>query len=257
MVVTNRAAQAINARRLAVEFPEAAIRLEEDGVPCDEKMGGGYMVFMVGMRIRLSRNVDKDRGFVNGALGVVEHVLRKDVFVFLSTRGVRILIHPVHMDGKVFMPCAYAYDMTIRRAQGSTLDLVGLYFDRACADRGYAYVGASRVRLSGDLWLVGPVRRTDWLPVGEDPDGGEQLRRGVFSDSSDSDGDPEDAFDDQSDEEDDDRELEEAMAWQPDEEDDDAEPEETMAWHPDAAWKAAAVGDDDAEVMPDDSGRLF
>lgn len=69
--------------------------------------------------------------------------------------------------------------MTIRRAQGSTLDLIGLFFDRRRADRGYAYVGASRVRHHAHLWLVGNVRSTDWLPVGEDPDGGEQLRPGV------------------------------------------------------------------------------
>ena len=60
--------------------------------------------------------------------------------------------------------------MTIRRAQGSTLDTVGLLFDRRCADRGYAYVGSSRVRRRDDLWLVGRVRRTDWLPVGDGTD---------------------------------------------------------------------------------------
>ena len=61
--------------------------------------------------------------------------------------------------------------------------MAGLCFDRGCCDRGYAYVGASRVRSSADLWVVDPVRRSDWLPVGEDSNGGEQLRR---SDSSES-----------------------------------------------------------------------
>eukprot|EP00973_Karenia_brevis_P045218 6263644-Karenia_brevis.AAC.1 len=74
------------------------------------------------------------------------------------------------------MPASYAYAMTIRRAQGSTLDSVGLLFDRRRADRGYAYVASSRVRRRGDLWLVGRTRRTDWLPVGADADGQEQLQ---------------------------------------------------------------------------------
>ena len=105
----------------------------------------GAFSFEVGMRIRLTRNMDKQRGFVNGAMGVVEHVLASDVFVLKTTHGVRILVHKVKLDG-VFMPTTYAYAMTIRRAQGTTLDLAGLLFDRACADRGYGYVGASGVR---------------------------------------------------------------------------------------------------------------
>ena len=51
--------------------------------------------------------------------------------------------------------------------------MAGLYLDRRVADRGYGYVGASRVRHKNDLYLMGRVRRTDWLPVGEDPAGGE------------------------------------------------------------------------------------
>eukprot|EP00973_Karenia_brevis_P010073 1364562-Karenia_brevis.AAC.1 len=76
--------------------------------------------------------------------------------------------------------------MTIRRAQGSTLDCVGVHFDRRCADRGYAYVASSRVRRRSDLWLVGRTRRTDWLPVGMNLDGEEQLQPGIDSASSDS-----------------------------------------------------------------------
>ena len=75
----------------------------------------------------------------------------------------------------------YAYAITMRRCQGSTLDVVGLVFDRKRADRGYAYVGTSRVRRHGDVCLVGDIRRSDWLPVGQDPRGGEQEIPGVFS----------------------------------------------------------------------------
>ena len=42
------------------------------------------------------------------------------------------------------------------------------------------------MRKANDLYLIASVRRTDWLPVGQDPDGGEQLRRDVESESDDS-----------------------------------------------------------------------
>ena len=76
--------------------------------------------------------------------------------------------------------------MTIRRAQGSTVDAAGLWFNHCYpADRGYAYVGSSPVRRATDLFLMGKTRRTDWLPVGGDPDGGEQTCRDIDSESSD------------------------------------------------------------------------
>ena len=136
------------------------------------------------MRVRLTRNVDKERGFVNGALAEVEHVLAKDVFVAKTPTGVRLLVHPVaYKDaGRAsFMPFCYGYAMTMRRAQGSTLELVGLQFDHSYpADRGYAYVGSSRVRKAEHLYLMGKARRTDWLPVGGG-DAEEQLTRGADS----------------------------------------------------------------------------
>ena len=79
-------------------------------------------------------------------------------FVLKTATGVRILVHPVRMANDTFMPATYAYAMTIRRAQGSTLDIAALKFDRHCAaDRGYGYVGSSRVRRADDLYLVKPI----------------------------------------------------------------------------------------------------
>eukprot|EP00969_Alexandrium_andersonii_P125929 5567194-Alexandrium_andersonii.AAC.1 len=51
------------------------------GVPGDPEYGGGDVVLIPGMRVRLTRNVDKDRDFVNGAVAEIEHVLKKDVCV--------------------------------------------------------------------------------------------------------------------------------------------------------------------------------
>ena len=70
--------------------------------------------------MRLTRNLDKDRGFVNKAMGVIEVVLSADDGVFLVrlTTGTLVLVHPISDGDAVFLPCAYGYATTIRRAQG-------------------------------------------------------------------------------------------------------------------------------------------
>ena len=97
-------------------------------------------------------------------------------------------MHPIVTDGRVHLPCAYGYATTIRRAQGSSLAAGALYFDHCYPpERGYAYVGVSRFRTKLGVFHFGPIRRSDWLPVGEEKDG-EQTRRGPDSeDESDQD----------------------------------------------------------------------
>ena len=125
-------------------------------LPGDPSIGGGDVVVIRGMRIRFTRNVDKERGFVNGAVAIVEHVLRKDVLVACTPGGIPILAHPAQYDGIQFMPFSFGYAMTIRRSQGSTLEMMTLRFDRKySADRGYGYVGAPRVQPAADLFVMG------------------------------------------------------------------------------------------------------
>ena len=194
LTVTNKEAARLNAARIEAEFPEAAARPLEEKVPGDHKAGAGYLALAPGMRVRLTQNMEKDRGFVNGALGVVEVMLHRSVFVVSSTTGVKILVHPVCIRGKRFLPVAYGYATTIRRSQGMTLDMAGLRFDRRLPDRGYAYVGASRVRAREDLWHVGKVRRTDWRPVDGDIRGPEfeQAVPSAYSEVSDNTSDDDD-----------------------------------------------------------------
>ena len=63
-------------RRGAGGCPEALASIAEDGVPGDETMGGGTLAFAVGLRIRLTRDLEKGRDFVNGAVGTIESVPR-------------------------------------------------------------------------------------------------------------------------------------------------------------------------------------
>ena len=95
----------------------------------------------------------------------------------------------------------------------STLEAVGLWFDRGCPDPGYKYVDSSRVRRAQDLLCATPIRRSDWLPVGEDPSGGEQLRRSVESESCASEDDLDQCYDPDSEEENDAPDLETLEAW--------------------------------------------
>ena len=187
LTVTNRGAAALNAARVRAEFPAAEAMKQTHGVPVDPAQCTERLVFLEGMQIRLTRNLDKDRGFVNGALGTVKKVLNRQTFVVETPEGVLLLVHAVCDRRKAFLPATHGYAMTIRRAQGCTLEFVGLHFDRRRADRGYAYVGASRARRKVDVHLVGRIRRTDWLPVGGDLRGDEyeQQRPGPQSESTD------------------------------------------------------------------------
>ena len=125
-----------------------------------------------GACVRLTRNVDKDRGYVNGAVGVVRRVLScttdgiPTVFTVELSTGVLVVVHPI-IDKKIrFRPCTYGYATTIRRAQGATDRHGSLWFDHVHPpERGYGYVGASRFKSKSGIYLHGQIRRTDWLPV--------------------------------------------------------------------------------------------
>ena len=96
-----------------------------------------------------------------------------------------VLVHPVEEDGARFLPCCYGYATTIRRAQGASLEHGCIYFDqkRHAAGRGYGYVAVSRFRSRAGCHVIGKLRRTDFLPVGDEKDT-EVLERGYESKSS-------------------------------------------------------------------------
>ena len=123
------------------------------------------------MIVRLTRNLDKDRGYVNGAVGVVRKVLSYSegiptVFTVELSNGVLVLVHPIYDMKQCFLPCTYGYATTIRRAQGATYWHGCLWFNHSHPpERGYGYVGASRFKSKDGIHLFGKIRRTDWLPV--------------------------------------------------------------------------------------------
>ena len=181
--------------RGASEVCAAALRLA--GIT-DKELGQGYfcdpatksdlrIVAKPGVVVRLSRNFDKQRGFVNGAIGTVCESLRGNaVFtVRLQGTGNMVLVHPMEEGGQRFLPCCYGYATTIRRAQGADLEHGCLYFDqlKRPAARGYGYVAASRFKTRCGCYLYGKLRTSDFLPVGPDL-ASEHLERGYDSVSS-------------------------------------------------------------------------
>ena len=84
------------------------------------------MVVRPGITIRCTRNLDKERGFVNGAIAVVCDVLvdynpsddkHTCIFAARLSTGSMILVYPVSA-GKAdtmheFLPCTYGYATTI------------------------------------------------------------------------------------------------------------------------------------------------
>ena len=165
--------------RGASEVCEAALRILE---VTQEELDWGYacdptsksrlrIVAKEGVLLRLTRNFDKSRGFVNGALAKVFEELDSGVIIAqLVESGNMVLIHPMEEKGMTFLPCCYGYATTIRRAQGASLDIGCLYFDQKkhFAGRGYAYVGVSRFRTREGCHLYGILRQSDFLPVGTD-----------------------------------------------------------------------------------------
>ena len=123
-------------------------------------------------------------------------VLGDGIFLMKLTTGNMVLVHPIRSDDSDFhfLPCVYGYATTIRRAQGSSLDMGCVYFDHCYPpERGYGYVAASRFRSKDKIYHFGKIRRTDWLPVGGD-ESQEQTVRGDESGRSDAEVDEQDRY---------------------------------------------------------------
>ena len=164
----------------------------EDGYLCDPQTKSDLRILArPGIIIRLSRNFDKHRGFVTGAVATVCEPLRGNAVFTAKLHGTgnMVLVHPIEENGELFLPCCYGYATTIRRAQGASLDQGCIWFDnkKYPAGRGYGYVAVSRFRKRSGCYVFGKIRRSDFLPVGEDQDD-EILERGYESKDSDDDG---------------------------------------------------------------------
>jgi len=75
LCVTNKGAAEIN--DLALIYTGVSEAQRKHGLPGDEKAGAGTMFIKENLWIRLTQNLDKPRGFVNGALAQVVSILAR------------------------------------------------------------------------------------------------------------------------------------------------------------------------------------
>ena len=119
-----------------------------------------------GMRMMVTRNVDKHNGVVNGAFGNVLFAASRLVVLRLYS-GALCEIYPVTYeqdDGRFYQafPLVPAYATTIAKVQGRTLSSVCIYPDICVPAAGY--VAISRVRRLTDLYWIGAPTRSFFKP---------------------------------------------------------------------------------------------
>ena len=130
LTCTNKGASSVNRAALAHRGISDDDLLA--GYPGDSASKSNLRIlFRRGLVYRLTRNLDKPRGFVNGALAIGYESLDGDeVFIVrLLSSGNLALVHPVEEKGQRFLPLTYGYATTVRRAQGASLDMGCIYFD--------------------------------------------------------------------------------------------------------------------------------
>ena len=103
------------------------------GYDCDPTTKSTLGILAIaGLILRLSRNLDKSRGFVKGALCIVVEKLNGNGFFSAKIvgSGNYVLVHPMEEQGARFLPCCYGYATAIRRAQGASLNMGCINFEQ-------------------------------------------------------------------------------------------------------------------------------
>ena len=131
-----------------------------------------WMPVYEGMRVTITRNTDKENGFVNGMGAVVERMRNSGVQV-KTDEGKVLLIHPIAQecslqDGTCLTTTAFplrlGYSTTLHKIQGATLSHITIWMDVPFV-RAALYVALSRVQHDRDWRFVGCIERRHCLPA--------------------------------------------------------------------------------------------
>ena len=110
-LTTNNAGSAEVCQAALTHLEITAEELAE-GYACDPTSKSTLrIVARKGILLRLTRNLDKTRGFVNGALCEVEYALKGNACFAarLIGTGNFVLVHPMEEKGQRLLPCCYGY----------------------------------------------------------------------------------------------------------------------------------------------------
>jgi hypothetical protein len=120
------------------------------------------LLLKLNCRVMLRKNLDVERGLVNGAIGIVHSIFPNHIMVQFTHLNEPITIYQ-HQERTTILGNAYirkqyplslAYSMTIHKCQGLTISKVVMW-RHGCFDYGQAYVGLSRVRNIASIRFMG------------------------------------------------------------------------------------------------------
>ncbi len=124
------------------------------------------------LRLTLTRNVDKARGYVNGMGATVEGLGRYGVRVRLDT-GAVMMMYPLTEDVELpdgswkrvtFFPCRLGYSTTLHKVQGATLKHITVFLDIPNVEAA-GYVALSRVATDDDWRFLGQMTVHHFTPA--------------------------------------------------------------------------------------------
>ena len=119
-----------------------------------------------GMRVHLTRNLNKEHDFVNGMEGTIEDYDEDSECLRIRTKTGRLLAGHKYTDPETkctFFPIRAGYASTIYKMQGAQLPHVTIWLDKPGV-KAAAYVAMSRVRRDNDYLLGGIVTKKHLVP---------------------------------------------------------------------------------------------
>ena len=124
-----------------------------------------------GQRVFLTRNLDKENGFVNGMAAVIEsYDPAGQCLTVVTKQGKPLALHKCsdEVDGRrdrvVSFPVRIGYATTIQKIQGATLPHCTVWLDQPGC-KAAAYVAMSRVQRDEDYLIAGAVGTKHFVPA--------------------------------------------------------------------------------------------
>lgn len=174
VTISRNAAAWIN--QVALEYlfqdktPLAIIPADPEGNPDNYESGWQVrshplkLAIYAGMRVTITKNINKQIDYVNGMSGIVERMYPSGVRILTKT-NYRIMIYPwTDEDRNTFFPLRPGYAHTLLKMQGATLEHLTIYLDVPGVEAA-GYVALSRVQHDKDWRFIGDPTSSHFVPA--------------------------------------------------------------------------------------------